>query len=230
MGLHLCYQLAADESADPGALLEQVRTFAATLPFDRVSDLVTGPQLLQPGYGSDWDLPLDANGQIRPKGWEPDDESWHGDVTVAATEWTGFRIDPGLACETAYLGLARHPSTWPVEGELQPTGLDRSWRWDYCCKTQVAAAVSTEHFMRCHGSLVSLLDFGAGLGLVAEVTDETGFWEHRDWAVALSAVAGMYGVVAEVVASLCELPGSEAWQQAVADLRRKLPPEPSPEG
>jgi hypothetical protein len=44
MGLHLCYQLAADENADPGALLEDVHRFAATLPFDRVNDLVTGPR------------------------------------------------------------------------------------------------------------------------------------------------------------------------------------------
>lgn len=210
MGLHLCYELAADESADPGALLEPVRRFAATLPFDRVSDLVTGPQLLQPGYGSDWDLPLDSKGRIRPKGWEPDDGNWYGDVTVTATEWTSFRIDPGRCCEPASLGLARHPSTWLVEGERQPTGLDRSRRWDDCCKTQVAAAVSTEHFMRCHGSLVSVLDFAASLGLVAEVTDETGFWEHRDWGAALGAVADLYGLIAGAVASFRELPGSES--------------------
>lgn len=229
MGLHLCYELAADESADPEVLLEPVRRFATTLPFDRVSDLVIGPQVLQSGYGSDWDLPLDAKGRIRPKGWEPDEDNWYGDVTVRATEWIGFRIDPGLWCESAFLGLARHPSVWLVEGERQPTGLDRSWRWDYCCKTQVASAVSTEHFMRCHGSLVSVLDFAARLGLVAEVTDETGFWEHRDWGAALGAVAGMYGLIADAVASFCELPGSESQLPLAAELRRELPPEPSPD-
>jgi hypothetical protein len=83
--------------------------------------------------------------------------------------------------------------------------------------------------MRCHGSLVSVLDFAAGLGLVAEVTDETGFWEHRDWAAALSAVTGMYGLIAKVVASFGGQPGSEAWHQAAAEVRRRLPPEPSPD-
>jgi hypothetical protein len=229
MGLHLHYDLAADSGADPIALLEPLRSFALTLPFASVSDLVRGPHPLGYYYGSDWELRLDEQGQIRPHGWMPGDGNWYGDAVVRATEWTCFRIDPGLGCEEAFFGLARHPATWPVEGQRQPTGLDQSWRWHCSCKTSVASRVSSEHFMRCHGSLVSVLDFAVGLGLVAEVTDETGFWEHRDWKPAFGAVDSMYELMANVLGLFSGPAGSEAWQQAVTDLRRKLPPEPSGE-
>ena len=81
--------------------------------------------------------------------------------------------------------------------------------------------------MRCHGSLVSLLDFAAGKGLVAEVKDETGFWEHRDWNTVFNEVSDMYEQIAGVLGALSAPRGSDACYQVVADLRRKLPPEPS---
>jgi hypothetical protein len=42
-------------------------------------------------------------------------------------------------------------------------------------------------------------------------------------------VTGMYGLIAKVVASFGGQPGSEAWHQAAAEVRRRLPPEPSPD-
>lgn len=41
--------------------------------------------------------------------------------------------------------------------------------------------------------------------------------------------AGMYGLIADAVASFCELPGSESQLPLAAELRRELPPEPSPD-
>ena len=133
MGLHLSYYLAADAGAEPAALLEPLRTFASTLPFASVGDLVSGPQPGTPEPGSSWYLPVDEEGQIRPRGWTPGDGEFPDEVQVRATEWTCFRVGPGIGCETAYFGLARHPAIRTVEGKPRHTGLDQSWRWHCSC-------------------------------------------------------------------------------------------------
>jgi len=57
-----------------------------------------------------------------------------------------------------------------------------------------------EHFLRCHLSVVRLLDRARELDLLAEVSDEGGYWQDRDvrklaeqvgeWNAMIAAVAG----------------------------------------
>ena len=56
-----------------------------------------------------------------------------------------------------------------------------SWGWHAFSKTFFAKSVSDEHFLRCHPSLIRLLDHADELGLLAEVKDEGGYWQERDW-------------------------------------------------
>lgn len=204
MGLHLCYDLAAPEASDARDILERVRRYATSLPFAEVADLTSGRDGRQSWFAAAWYLPVDEDGRLRPREWEPADGQPPSMVGVEPIEWLAFRIKPGRGCETAEIGLARHPETWLVDGEAQATRLDRTWRWHHCCKTQYASTVSHEHFRRCHGSLVSLLDHAAEVGMVAEVRDQTGFWDHRDWEAAIHEVEAMNGVVAGLASAFAD--------------------------
>jgi hypothetical protein len=59
------------------------------------------------------------------------------------------------------------------------TGL-KGRSWSSFCKTQYASGHGLDHFLRCHLSVVRLLDHAKELGILASVNDEGGFWEKRD--------------------------------------------------
>ena len=72
-----------------------------------------------------------------------------------------------------------------------PTGLS-GWSWQSFCKTQYASNPKdggTENFLRCHLTLVRLLDHAWDIHLLERVQDESGFWVDRD-AAALVKVVG----------------------------------------
>ncbi|MGQ0766929.1 MAG: hypothetical protein ACT4OZ_14870 [Gemmatimonadota bacterium] len=105
-----------------------------------------------------------------------------------ATVALGFAIAPGRGSEPATFGFARlgdadHPS--------------QSWWWHVCCKTQYASVLGDEHLLRCHGSLVALLDAAGQLGFEVTVRDETGYWESRDPQQLVAAVTSMNRLVAK---------------------------------
>jgi len=93
-----------------------------------------------------------------------------------------FSTWPGEGCEQANFGLAVYPGTIKVEDKRFRTGI-RGWSWQSFCKTQYASnsqCGGIKNFLRCHLSVVNLLDRAKQLGILEEVSDEGEFWEKRD--------------------------------------------------
>ena len=102
-----------------------------------------------------------------------------------------FTVDVGPGCEFAHFGMARYPKVVLVKGQQSfykrrfrlPVEHADKWIWHGFAKTQYASvgdAGGVENFLRCHLSLIAILDAAKGLGLGVEVSDEGGFWEKRD--------------------------------------------------
>lgn len=104
------------------------------------------------------------------------------------TDAVGFTIAPGHGCEPATIGVARHGAC---------DSPSRDWWWHACCKTQYASVHGDEHLLRCHGSLVALIDEAALLDFEVTVRDETGYWESRDPRQLVVAVTRMNRLVAK---------------------------------
>lgn len=207
MGLHLCYELslpAEVPEADVAARVLALRERALALPFDRVSEGVrlseralAGPSPLR---GLAYERLEDvahvsavwARAELyrRRLGVPDEDEYTTVDVPPGVpTLAHGFAVAPGRGCEPATFGVAQ------LSG---PDDEPSRWWWHRCCKTQYASVLGEEHLLRCHGSLVALLDAAVALGFEAVVRDETGYWESRDPRQLAESVAEMNRVVARV--------------------------------
>lgn len=207
MGLHLCYELSLPGhhlEADAVQRVLTLREHALSLPFAHVSEMVrltdealAGPKptrglvyerLEDVVYGSaEW-----ARGELyrRSLGIREDDEDAYATVVVPPelpTVAHGFAVAPGRGCEPATFGLAQ------LSGAAH---VSLPWWWHYCCKTQYASVVSTEHLLRCHTSLVALLDTAVSLGFEVVVRDEAGYWNSRDPKQLVEAVEQMNRLVA----------------------------------
>jgi hypothetical protein len=224
MGLHLCYELSlpADVSeVDVAALVSALRERALALQFDRVSE---GVRLTEQALAGRWPLRGLAYERLedvahvsavlaraalyrRRLGVADEYDSTMLDVPPdVPTVALGFAVAPGRRCEPASFGVA------------QLTGVDHEpspWWWHRCCKTQYASVLGDDHLMRCHGSLVELLDAAAILGFDVLVRDEAGYWESRDPRQLTEAVAEMNRVVARFAGKL-----TDAMRDAGADSRQ----------
>jgi len=187
MGLTIHYRLHADapSAAVARQVVERLHQAAMDLPFVEVGDVV--------------ELAGDA---LRFDKAQNDEVRW---LLVQSTHWikneTGvaqvrpsrviaFTAWPGRGCEVANLGLCRYPAKIEVAGRAVDTGLD-GWHWESFCKTQYASNPSDggiENFLRCHLTVIKLLDHARQLNLLAEVKDEGGFWECRDVVVLAETV------------------------------------------
>jgi hypothetical protein len=94
-----------------------------------------------------------------------------------------FETIPSDGCEAANFGLCRYPShVTNKQQQRRSTGLT-DWQWRSFCKTQYASdprCGGVENFLKCHLSVVALLDYANSLGILDEVSDEGGYWKHRD--------------------------------------------------
>lgn len=109
-----------------------------------------------------------------------------------------FSTWPGEGCEQANFGLAVYPRLIEVEGRSIRTGLGE-WFWSSFCKTQYASnpeCGGVEHFLRCHLSVVKLLDQAANLGILKEVKDEGDYWQNRDVTALAKAVGDWNSMIA----------------------------------
>lgn len=98
---------------------------------------------------------------------------------VIPIEIIAFRTWPGKGCEPANLGLCRFPSRIEIDNKSIETELGISWRWSSFCKTQYAMQGGLEHFLKCHLTIIKMLDFAKELGILKRVSDEGGYWEKR---------------------------------------------------
>jgi hypothetical protein len=207
MGLSLCYELslAGKTSAlDVLGIVTKLHAHAATLGFEKLTPIVRvapgehvpPPALAFPVLTDFFELNASYIS-------EPHDEDWYP-VAPRDSQWStaiGFAVHPGAHCEGATFGFAA-PS--PVESPEWPPNarVYTDWHWHCCCKTQYASTISDAHLLRCHLSLVGLLEEAARLGITIEVRDETGYWETRDTQELLKQVHDMNCIVARFAGSL----------------------------
>ena len=153
------------------------------------------------------------------------------DRIIAFTAW------PGEGCEESNFGLCQFPKkiTHPEFG-VMPTRLS-GWSWGSFCKTNYASNPNCggwANFVRCHLTVIALLDKAKELGCLEAVRDEGGFWQQRDvakladeigsWNQMLAAFGGQLKDVLgdEVQAAISEYPNFE---QLEAAGQNQLPPE-----
>jgi hypothetical protein len=120
-----------------------------------------------------------------------------------------FSTWPGEGCEEANFGFCRYPAFIDCPTRLgckkRYTTHLGGWRWKSFCKTHYASDPrlgGVSHFLCCHLCVIKLLDFAKSTGLIdVEVSDEGGYWEHRDleklghevgdWNAFVAACAGL---------------------------------------
>jgi hypothetical protein len=124
-------------------------------------------------------------------------EIGNASFSVPPAHVIAFSTMPGAASEPANFGLCRYPATIEVRGFVGDRGLRRvrtklaGWRWCSFCKTQYASNPKwggLKNFLRCHVTLVTLLDHAKLLGLLDGVNDEGDYWQKRDVAELASEV------------------------------------------
>lgn len=225
MGLSLCYEMALEPGTPERTVVERVnalREQAMTLPFEAVSHVVrlTDADLAErrPLHGLSF-IQIEDVVQIsavstrevlycRQLG-NTEDDCYTSAVEVPANVSTlaiGFAVAPGRGCEPAAFG---------VTAVRTPEAAQSRWWWQQCCKTQYASVVSDEHFLQCHGSLVTLLDAAERVGFEIVVHDEAGYWESREPTQLLDAVARMNQLVARFAGKF-----TDAVRDAGADSRQ----------
>ncbi len=178
MGLTIHYGLrTSGDAAEAKAKLEKLRQAALDLPVAEVSAIRE--------FG-----PKDLAGDVR----DFPDKDWRWaliqagkTVEVPGNRFVGidpmrmiaFRVWPGKGCEEANMGLCQYPFTVVVEGKRIRTNSD-GWSWHSFCKTQYASEEGVDNFLRCHLSVVRLLDVAKDLDILDRVNDEGNYWDKRD--------------------------------------------------
>jgi hypothetical protein len=223
MGLCICYALslpAETPQAMAGEILRKLREKAIVLPFAAVSDLVRlGPDDLRrpsPLRGLSYvrlEDVVDVHARFVSKalycesqGLDIEDVHCRidlpDDLTVSVV---GFAAAPGSGSEPASFALAK------LEGKDVAT----RWWWYCSCKTQYASAHGDAHLVKCHRSVVDLLDAAARIGLECDVRDETEFFASRDESKLLANVDEMNRVVAQFAGLF-----SDSFDKAGGDSRQ----------
>lgn len=229
MGLTIRYSLHATAADRDSArrLVRQLHQAAGDLPLQEVGDIfeLSGDEIESGPTGNDVrDWLLVQSNRVVLRGERC--------LIVTPQELIAFSTWPGHGCEAANFGLCRYPTEIELDGALMATELE-GWHWQSFCKTQYASNPQeggVENFVRCHLSIVKLLDRARELDLLAEVTDEGGFWEHRDvaqlaqtvgqWNRTIAGLAGLFkdAYGDDLIAPITEFPDFEHLE---ADDRRK---------
>jgi len=220
MGLSICYELSLPKEvavAEARDLLARLRDEAKALPFEGISELVcldasdlTAPWPTEGLAFKRLEDVVDVFGRTsreylyRERLGIADEEYTQVDVpSDLPTTLLGFAVAPGSRCEPASFALAK----------LTDQSESRWYSW-CCCKTQYASALGDDHFLRCHTSVILLLDAAQRLGFECDVRDEAGYFESRDTAQLLQRVGDMNRIVARFAGAF-----SDAFERAGGDSR-----------
>ena len=105
----------------------------------------------------------------------------------------GFNILPGQGSSGAAFGLATH------------LGESKNWLWHASCKTQYASNPEyggTENFVKCHLSVLRMVEYAQELGILKEVVDPSGYWEQRNLEALVETVAEQNVLTAAIMGSI----------------------------
>jgi len=111
------------------------------------------------------------------------------------------------------------------------------WRWNSFCKTQYASdpkCGGVQNFLRCHLSVIALLDNAKALGCLESARDDGGFWENRNVETLVKEisrwnqmVAAFGGKLKDILGGGVEMPISEYpnFEQLEMAGQNQLPPQ-----
>lgn len=240
MGLTISYDLKTDlkRPQDVRRLVEAMRQHALDLPFKKVDEV-------KEFKGSD-------------TGWEEkDDPDRTLKIMSGAMMIDGvtlcpvppkhsvlFSTWPGEGCEPAIFGFCLYPTHAKLpSGKKQAIDKD-GWCWHSFCTTQYASdpkSGGVENFVRCHLSVIKMLDFIKQTGLATvTVEDGSGYWEKRSLDALMQEIGKWNVFVSGAISVFRSLTGGDGTFEApiteyqnfehleakgldrIADLRRKL--------
>lgn len=181
MGLtvHYNFQFDTTKPAKARQFVKRLRKRALDIPFQSVGDVVEF-------HGRDADFEQRAKHDpdrwmLIQAGQSVERNGYH--YHVPPKHQIAFSTFPGNGAEQANFGLAKYPGFIKGhDGRRIRTG-HSGWSWQSFCKNQYASNPEfggVENFLRCHLSVVKLLDAANELGVLDEVSDEGEFWERRD--------------------------------------------------
>ena len=216
MGLTIHYSLKAQGTeAHARKLVQALHQTAHDLPFQELGDIVelSGDECdfhrRDPDDPVRW-LLIQAAEHV---------ESKNRRATVQPTRLIAFPAWPGEGCEPSNFGLCQFPAV--VETALGPIKTKLSgWHWGSFCKTQYASnpeCGGVMNFLRCHLSVVAMLDSAKKLGCLERVSDEGGFWRQRDVKALVQEIGTWNEMVAAVGGCLKDLAGDKV-QMAIASF------------
>ncbi|BAY21714.1 hypothetical protein NIES2100_14710 [Calothrix sp. NIES-2100] len=171
MGLTIHYQFSLNNATVTQAREKAIalHNLALQLPFQRVDELV---EIAGDACDFEPDNCDDPYALIKIRAGKPieiamDTFSWQNPTYII-----GFNSLVGEGAENSVFGLAIYSAMKDVN----------DWSWTGFCKTQYASNLEyggLENFLKCHLLIVKMLDFACELGITCDITDETGYWEHR---------------------------------------------------
>jgi hypothetical protein len=186
MGLTIHYKLKAKGSeAKARKLIEQLHQQAHDLPFKEVGDLVdlAGDECDFDQRAKDdplrW-LLIQSQGSVSLS--HLPGESKYSSRRVSPTRMIAFTAWPGEGCEESNLGLCQYPATVEHRGRQIRTKLS-GWCWSSFCKSQYSSdprCGGVENFLRCHLTVIAMLDKAKELGCLESASDEGEFYENRN--------------------------------------------------
>lgn len=141
--------------------------------------------------------------------WVAIPQLWGGETHVDVPPQTGhiFSVTLGEDCEPLLLGLCRYPATVRHRGRDLATQVGAGWRLRYFCKTQYASLHGWEHFLRCHRTVIELLNLWRTLGVQVRISDEGGYWPRRSVTTLRRNLDEMNGIVAAASGALKDAGG-----------------------
>ena len=216
MGLTIHYAFKAQGSdAQARELVQALHQTAQDLPFKQLGQVVelAGEQCDADKRTSDdqlrW-LLIQATGSVefKPPGrnGNADYRSWYN---VVPSRLIAFDTWPGEGCEAANFGLSQYPSVIQTNHGPLRTGLS-GWRWSSFCKTQYASSPKcggVPNFLRCHLTVIAMLDRAKALGCLDEVSDEGDFWEKRNLPALVQEIGSWNEMIAAFGGKLKDLVG-----------------------
>jgi hypothetical protein len=187
MGLTIHYKLKAKGTAVAARkLVEALHQQVHDLPFKEAGDLVdlAGEECNYDKRDKDdplrW-LLIQSQGSVSLS--HLPGESEYSSRRVSPTRMIAFTAWPGEGCEQSNFGLCQYPAEIvdPRHGKLK-TKLS-GWRWSSFCKSQYSSdpqCGGVPNFLRCHLTVIAMLDRAKQLDCLGSVSDEGGFWEQRN--------------------------------------------------
>jgi len=182
MGLTIHYQFhsVVHRAGEARELVNRLRQHALDLPFQSVGEMI---DLSPPACNYRQRERDDPNRWLLIQATQLIERDQYM-YNVPPKRLIAFSTQPAEGSEPANFGLCLYPNMVVAhDGKKVGTGLPHGWLWNSFCKTQYASNPKlggVENFLRCHLSLIRLLDHARELGMLKHVSDEGGYWEKRD--------------------------------------------------